>query len=783
MSVLAIAFLAGALVVQQCADLPRWTPLLLAVCGGLALVPTLRRRLWLKIAAAAICGACWTCWRAELLLEQKLDVVFEGRTLEVVGDVVSIPEVSAGSSTQFDLRPLTGAHCESATAFSGCTSLPRRIRLSWYDARSVVRAGERWRLEVRLRQPKAFANQGGFDYEGQLFREGIGATGYVRSSERNVRLARRGEFAPVLGARAQIAERIAEVLGDSPASGVIAGLAVGATGSISSDYWSVFGATGTTHLVAISGLHVTMIALCAMALGGVLWRLLPQPAWCARQDFAALCGGVVALAYALLAGFSVPTQRTLVMLLVAMGAGVCRRHQPARSVLAAALLAVLIVDPHSALSPGFWLSFVAVAALMLALERTTSASPLGEFARTQAVVTVALVPVTLMLFGSVSLIAPLVNVVAIPLFTLGLVPLTLLGVVTGWLAPSAGDSLFVAAAGLFEFAWPLFEQAAQWPGALVHSPKLAPWLLGSMAVAALVVLAPVPGRLRVLALFVALPLLFGRNSTLREGELDTDVLDVGQGLAVVLRTRNHVLVYDTGPSFRSGRSAGDFAVVPFLRAHGVSFIDLLVLSHGDSDHAGGAGSLVQALPIGSMRTGDGRVTLAVPTAACSNGETWVWDGAQFEFIHPGDDENWRSNDGSCVLRARSAAGTLLLTGDIELKAEAQLLRRGADVSADVVVVPHHGSRSSSTQAFVDRVKPRWALISAGHANRWGFPHAAVVERWCRSGAKLLSTDRAGQISIRWRRPAPALEVVAFRPVNRRYWHWRSSDADAPRCDG
>lgn len=759
---MALAFLAGIAIVETRAGLDgigRLTPVLILIA---VLIVLPRARL---VAIVAI-GILWATWRAELRLEERLNPALAGSDLTVAGEIVSIPERTA-RRVQFDFAP--------SASLAG--PLPAIIRLSWYDAPRAPQAAERWQFEVRLRPVRGFANAGGFDYEGQLFRESIGATGYVRASMANRLLGEAGWNRPILRLRAIIARRMTEVLADSSASGVLTGLAVGATLGITPEQWRVFSATGTTHLIAISGLHVTMVAALAMLMARAVWRSLRRPPRMPCLDVANLCGAAAATAYALLAGFSVPTQRTLAMLVVALAATWLRRAQPASHALALALIVVLLIDPHAALTPGFWLSFVSVAAILLTLAGGSQArSRVREFLHTQGAVTLALAPATLVLFGSISLIAPVANLLAIPLFSVVLVPLTLMGVAMLAVVPPAGEWLFGLAARVFESAWPALELAARWPSALVYLPTPPTWLALGLGAAAFVGILPFPARLRLLCVAVALPLACSPASRPARDELDVDVLDVGQGLAVVLRTQRHTLVYDTGPAFRSGRSAGELAVVPFLHEQGVRRIDLLVVSHADSDHSGGAAAIAAAIPVSSLRSGGVLPGIDVPGTRCLRGEAWNWDGVRFEFLHPTSGERWTPNEGSCVLRVATPRHSILLAGDIERTAEIHLHALGRLQPTDVVIVPHHGSRSSSTPELTRALHAAYAIVSAGYANRWGFPHEAVVKRWCTSGAVLIGTAQWGGVSLRFAATETAIRPSGYRLSHRRYWH-----AAAPRA--
>jgi competence protein ComEC len=794
--------LAGVLWLQTRPELHGWNhvaaPLLLASLAGVA-ARLLHRRVgvWAPVLALAAvvafaaAGVGWAGWRAQLDMAARGQAPAQWPVDRLVtGTVVSIPEHQTGR-LRFDFAP----------AAARSQGLPRRIRLSWYDVPVEVRAAERWQLQVRLRPPRGFANPGGFDYEGQLFREGVGAVGYVRAAPDNRRLAAAGVRRPVLQLRAVMVARIGQVVGDSPFRGVIAGLAVGATQDIAPEQWRVFQATGITHLIAISGLHVTLIAVLGMALVSLLWRLpwRPAPGRC-RRDVAVAVGAVAATGYALLAGFSVPTQRTLIMFLAALAALRLRRAQPPAHVLSLALMAVLLFDPHAALSAGFWLSFLCVAAILWTVSSRGRASggvsdsvpgrlfgaargAAAAFLHVQGAVTVILLPATLLLFGGVSAVAPLVNLLAIPYFSFLLVPAIVLALLLTGVAPQAGAGLLKLAAFSLEQTWPLLERAAALPGAFSWFQSPGPLLMTTLAASAVVIVTPLPWRLRALAALALLPLLFMPPQRPPPGGVWVTVLDVGQGLAVLVRTHGHALLYDTGPAFRGGRSTAGLAIVPFLRHAGVRRLDVLVVSHPDNDHAGGARTIVDAVKVDALRFGGNLPVIggAAPAAhACRRGQSWTWDAVRFEFVHPAPGAYWNRNDGSCVLRVVTAGGSVLLTGDVLARAERTLVAGGL-APADVVVVPHHGSRSSSTAEFVRAVQARQVIVSAGHLNRWGFPHPEVVRRWCEAGAWLSDTAGWGAVSVvidpRRGMQAPR----AYRLERRRYWHAAPAAAGRSPC--
>jgi competence protein ComEC len=763
----ALAFAAGVLWVATRATLQ--TPgIALALLAAVALLACRCPR---RLVIAFVVAVLWTWLRAWSGQPETLAPHVPGIDLTLTGDVVSLPEAQAGR-VQFDFAPREGR----------VAGLPSRLRLSWFDAPRAPCAAETWQLVVRLRAPRGFSNPGGYDYEGELFRAGVGATGYVRASALNRRLELRVEAYPVLALRAAIVRRIEEALPNSPAMGVLSGLAVGASQRISAEQWRVFAATGTTHLIAISGLHVTMVAALAMLLAQAAWRLPRRQApRGACADVSCLCGAVAALAYAVLAGFSVPTQRTVVMLLCALSAIWLRRAQPPANVLSLALIAVLLYDPHAALTAGLWLSFVAVAAIILGTGLLERSHPLRAFLATQAAVSVALVPATALLFGSVSMVAPAANLLAIPLFSALLVPGTLLAVALmpcRWLS----DLTLGGTANAFELAWPVLQWAASLPGALVHLATPGVWQAVLLCASALVLMAPVPLRLRTAGLLLFVALVAFHPARPAAGAFTLTTLDVGQGLSVVVRTRMHVLLFDAGPAFRSGRSAGELVVVPYLRHEGIAQLDMLVTSHADNDHAGGAAAVEQAFTVLTARHGgDKRRDARIPSSPCQRGEAWIWDGVTFEFLHPGAKETWSDNDSSCVLAITAGRTRALLTGDIERAAEERLLTHADFTQADIIVVPHHGSRSSSTEAFVTRASAKFAIVSAGAANRWHFPHDVVVARWCAAGTRVLGSAEWGAITIAVDSARGVTGVRSHRLERRRYWHAFSAQAGQPRC--
>jgi competence protein ComEC len=773
-----VAFLIGHCLIHSLSDLPAllpWAPL-----GLVTLL--VAARLQSRAACALLLGLAWAWGHAAARLAGELPDTLEGLDLQVQGHVVSLPKfigTDGGTDTnvQFELA-VESAHCPDAACADEPLRVPPRIALAWYDHEQLPAPGEAWQLTVRLKRRNGFANPGGFDYEGHLFRAGIGASGYVRVAADNRRLTAPAARHAVVRLRGWIARRIEQVLGPSPVLGIIQGLAVGDTHAIAADQWRVFAATGTTHLLAISGLHISMVAALAAWLGGgiVRWRGAQALRLTAIHG-QALAGAGAAFLYSLLAGWSVPTQRTLVMLAVYFVARCCQRHGSTADTLGIALIAVLLLDPFAPLAVGAWLSFGAVAIIALALRgHTRRAAPVANFARMQLLMAVGLAPLLIAAFGSLSLLAPLANAVAVPFFSFLIVPLVLLGALLAAVSLAAGSWWLGAVAWLLEQAWWVLQFLADQPLAVVYLP--APSLLVQLAMLCGAVLWVVPGiwPLKLVALMLCLPAFLDAPRTPQPGEFTMTVLDVGQGSAHVIETHRHVLVYDAGPAFRSGRDTGELVLLPYLRSRGIRHIDLLIVSHDDLDHRGGVRSLLAGLPV--RRVMFGPSVRSAPSQKwpmlrqpCQRGLAWTWDAVNFDMQHPGATSYARDNDSSCVLRVAAAGGSVLLTGDIERAAEDALLAAGI-VPSDIVLVPHHGSRTSSSAEFVAAVHARWAVVSAGYRNRWGMPKQDVVERWQASGAQLLLTSEHGaiQFTVGAHGIGPPRR---YRAAERRYW-WRES---------
>jgi competence protein ComEC len=729
-------FALGVCLLQRAPELPAPGWVLLP---ALALLVTWRRFRAARWVAPVLLGLMWSWLHAWWALQGVFPAAMEGRELELTGRIRGLVE-------QIDNGRRFVVAVESAVQGSDPAAWRGRIRLSWRGAVPDLHSGDLWRLRVRLKAPHGFSNPGGFDYEGWLFSRGIGATGYVRSDPRNLRLAPGGWSLDRW--REALRDRLRATPGDPAAVGLVVALTLGERSGVQRLDWEALTRTGTNHLVAISGLHVGILAGFAFFLTRLVWRRSARACqWLAAPRAAALAALATATGYAALAGFAVSTQRALVMLALVFGAVLLRRNLRPFNGLAAALVLVLLWDPFASLSAGFWLSFGAVAVLLFGMTRRPAAGGLvWRWARAQWLVALGLLPLLVLLFGRVSLVAPLVNLVAVPLFSLLLLPLVLAAAVValmlGWYLPLEGV-VWLLEQGLGLLAWVGAQPWAAW-----SFPQRPGWVWLPAFLGVLLLLAPrgLPGRWTGVPLL--LPLLLWPVPRPEPGAFRLSLLDVGQGLAAVIQTHGHLLVYDTGPRYASGFNTGEAVVTPFLRARGLDRIDHLILSHADNDHAGGLSGLLSQIPALRISSGEPRELEAGSARQCLAAQAWEWDGVRFRILAPVLPLPRGGNERSCVLQVSNRAGALLLTGDAELGSERALVaRHGNGLRSRVLVAGHHGSRTSTSPALLAAVRPEWVLYSAGYRNRYGFPRPEVRERVARAGADQGTTIRGGALEL------------------------------------
>ena len=792
----ALSFVAGVWLLQLRSELPALWPACLLAVPLIALVVALRvrglraSRLIVACLTSAAMGFFWAAWFAQQRLADELPALWESRDIHLVGVIAKLPQsFERGIRFELDVERVLTADAK----------VPSRISLSWYGTWNQVgragtvselHVGERWQFAVRLRRPHGTANPHGFDYEAWLLERGIRATGYVRAQATPIRVE------PFVVRPGYVVERLREVararilaaLPDHIAAGVIAALVMGDQRAITSEQWTTFTRTGVNHLVSISGLHITMIAALLFALVDALWRhsvrlTLALPA----RKAAVICALGGALFYAAIAGFAVPAQRTVYMLSVAAVALWLGQISSAAAVLCAALFVVTVLDPWAVLAPGFWLSFGAVALILyVSLGRLRPPHWLIVWMRTQWAVTLGLVPALLVLFQQVSLVSPIANAFAIPVISWIVVPIALIGTVM----PAPIDFVLRLAHEVMAYTLRALEWLASAPDGVWQQHAPLPWAVLSAFVGIAWMLLPrgFPGRwcgfVLIVPLFTAVP----RGPDY--GSAWVTVLDVGQGLAVVIRTASHTLLYDTGPYYSQEADSGNRIVVPFLRAVGVRRLDGIIITHADNDHAGGAGSVAAAVPIGWLASSippEHPLHAAIgDSRPCFAGQRWQWDGVDFEMLHP----SWhsytvpamRANDRSCVLRVEALGRRILLAGDAEARSEREMLARVPEkLQADILVVPHHGSTTSSSVEFIAGVRPEVAVFTVGYRNRFGHPRPEILQRYLDYGSRLLRTDHHGALSFDIE--PGSVHLRAHRAERKRYWQDPIAIPASPRANG
>lgn len=801
-----IAFVLGVAILQNMSTLPSPLTAFLLFCSACLFAATARRmrpagRITACCASAALLGFLWAGAFASYYLAQELPTEWEGRDITLIGTVDSLP-VAFQQGVRFNFA------VERVLAQDGeVPVVPGRLALSWYSAfnrdelQSVpqMRPGERWQLTVRLRRPHGNANQYVFDYEVWLLEQNLRATGSVRA-DRNLRLKnqRLDPFVfsinnTIERSRGWLRDRIYDALPEHPYVGVIIALVIGDQRAIDQSDWKIFNRTGIGHLISISGLHITMIAGMCAGLVHALWRRsfftrAQLPLLLPAQKAAALAGALAALAYVALAGFGVPAQRTLYMLSVVAVALWTGRITNVSHVLCAALGIVVVLDPWAVLWPGFWLSFGAVAIILYASagravlqyssETSRSASmvaTLKSASHTQYVVTIGLVPLTMLLFGQISLVSPIANAVAIPLVSFLVTPLALAGSV---IPGKFGVWLLQGAHFLIEQLALLLGWLSSFPTAIWNAPIPPTWIFIAALVGTLWLLAPRGWPARWLGLAALLPLALNAPVRPAAGEIWVTAFDIGQGMSLLIETSHHRLLYDTGPAYSPESDGGTRVILPYIKGRGIVALDGLVVSHSDTDHVGGALSVLDELSVGWVSSSLPLEHPVVERAAlhkrCEAGQSWSWDGVRFDMLHPTavsyESTKWKPNARSCTLKISVGEHSILLAGDIEAVQEAELIEReGERLASTVLLAPHHGSGTSSTMPFLQEVSPRIALFQVGYRNRYRHPKTEVFERYGTLGIERIRTDESGMVTLRF---GTELVKGEFRKEHARYWHHR-----------
>lgn len=754
----AVMLLLGVLAVQWLTVLPsRWVCVAMAfsACCLLAAGRHGRAMAW------CLLGIAWACWRGSISMEARLPRDLEGQDIQLVGRVADLPwrrDDAAGFLMQVEQASLKGEPL----------SLPGRVRVSWYNTAPALPPCSRWQLTVRVRRPRGTINPGGSDSERSALERNIVAVGYVREGDDN-RLLDNPAWC-INGLREAITRGIAARVGDAHDAALLKAFSVGDTRDLTQHDWEVARANGIPHLIAISGFHVGVAALFGVGLARLVYLLFPRcglrlPRPQALAALSLLAAGI----YSALAGFGLPTVRTLLMIAVVAIARSLRRQTSGPQMLALALFAVLVLDPLAILSAGFWLSFVGVAFLMLCMgtQGRGLRAFLHELSAGQLVMTLSLLPLTVWFFGESSLVGALSNLIAVPFVSFVIVPVTLVGMILLGACPPLAQPVFWCAAKLSHAQWWLLERMATWPGAHWYLPEVSAGALVLATLGAAWLFMPRGVPMRWLSVWLFLPLLWPSRPPLAPGAFQLWMLDVGQGLSVVVRTEHHALVYDAGARFPSEFDLGEAVVLPSVHALGIRRLDLLIASHADNDHAGGIPAVAAAFPDADRYAGEPE-RMTIPMRGCEPGMAWSWDGVSIRVLHAAG-ASAPANDRSCVVLVEGRGGRVLLTGDMTSAVEPAVAAAMPDGPPLVLSVPHHGSRTSSSVAFIRATAPVLALVSAGWRNRFHHPSSVVMQRYDDAGVPWLNTAASGAVQVDFPTDGPPVVRARWRLRQSRYW--------------
>ncbi len=752
----AVFLLSGVCWVQSWASLlPFWLSLTCVFTGAWA---WWKNENILRCLAVFLFGVGLANSHGDWALSQRIHANLE---TEITGQVEGLPIRDEDSvSFEFHISDSKDKHL-----------IGKKVRLGWYGDAPGLEAGTHWKFQVQLRPPRGLQNPGGFDFERRALEQNIAATGYVKSNAQHQRLK---AGAGVDHWRENLSKKIQTQV-DNDQARFVQALALGDTRQLSDEDWQILRATGLTHLIAISGFHVGLVAGFAALCCYLFYFSFPRlgRVW-PRQQSMALSAMLLAFTYTAVAGFALPTWRTFLMIAVVAMAKLSSRPIRISQSLALALIAILVFDPLAVLAPGFWLSFVGVAWLVWCLpsnpgeHHLTRMQQVKLFLKSQWIALLGLLPLSLWFFGQTSVLGPLTNIVGIPWISLVVVPLALLGLLFSSVHIGSAAFFWKLSAGAMQILWWGLEIISDWPQALLWLPEPSILTLSLSLIGAFILLLPraVPGKW--LAVILFLPLLFPRLDKPQANEFDIAIIDVGQGLSALVKTQNHALLYDAGPAKIGGFDAGESVVVPALHAVGIRHLDRIVISHGDNDHAGGLASVIKAYPEAPVVASEG--SLKIKSGACLREEKWVWDGVNFEFLHPPAFFPYLANDSSCVLRIEAGGKVALLTGDIGKHIEYRLVKEQPEkIRADLLQVPHHGSETSSSPEFLNAVNPDLALVASGADNRFGHPRQSVVERYQDREIQLAASPQHG-----WMRIRVSKNGLEWRESRRqsaaRYWH-------------
>lgn len=748
-----LAFWAGIIWIQNCVALVSDQQLGLLV---LIAVSSWKYRAW---PLCCLClGLIWASLFGIQRMADRIPPALIQKELSVEGYISSLPQQHPHhQSFDFVVRIPDG-------------HFPHKLRLNWYNA-PPLEAGQSWQLKVKLKPPHGTLNPAGFDYETWLFANGFDATGYVSASNLPDDQSTLNLQQWISRWRNDLAKRIDLALPEGQQNAIIKALTLGSQNGITQRQWQLYQQTGLIHLIVISGSHISLIAGLVFVLVRKAWvriGLMAVPSHLPAAIFSWLAG----LIYGALAGFSIPTLRAVVMLSILMLALVWQRHTSAWQIFKTAVTGVLIIDPPAVLQTGFWLSFLAVALLIhLAHGRLGKTSNWREFIFNHFASSFGLSPLLLVYFQQLSLVTPLANAIAIPVLGIIIVPVALIALILLYLLPGLAHYLLMACDSLLVYLELVMQWMVQIPHAYLNLPQPGFYAAigAGLGVLLLTTAKGFPGKQLALCYFA--PVFFVNFSRPAYAEIKMNVLDVGQGLAIVIATQNHTLVYDTGSHMPDGLDMGHAVVLPYLYQQAVNKLDYLIISHGDNDHSGGAASILENLPVSKVLSSDPRWAETEHGSYCQTGQNWQWDGVEFTFLSPPSPAFIKENNNSCVLQIKTNGQNILLTGDIEQEAETWLSEqfRGL-LRHQILLVPHHGSKTSSTEAFLAQVQPELSIISSGYLNRFHFPHPSVVARYQQFASRSLNTATSGAIELETH--GDRLSVQTQRQQQKNYWRYQ-----------
>lgn len=760
MTLFIISFLFGCSSIIWFSNIPNL--ILLGLCTILSLLIffRLKNRLLLLFVGFS-CGLFWVMLFSTLHLDHRIDKSVEGKDISIKGTVTSIPMIDQ-NNVSFNFK----------TDDFNQQKRKLNLKLTWYETQTYLQAGETWRLTVRLKRPHGFMNPGGFDYEAQLFEENIAATGYVVNTPDNYQLSATKYSYPITKLRQTIQTAVTAHFSHDSLVGFLPALLVGSRQYITQPQWQVLRATGTNHLIAIAGLHIGLVAGFIFVMISFLWRqsyhltlLIPA------KQIAAIFSVFSALCYSFLAGFPIQTQRAMIMLSILLFVVLIKRHLLPWQTYFYALIIVLILNPLNVVMAGFWMSFVAVAVIIYGMQgRLSNRGIWWEWGRVQYVIMIGLIPVTMFIYHETSSVGLMANIIAVPWFAFVIMPLCVLSLFFFMFSHQLAYLCLWLVLRNLHILWAILTFLSQQTISLWHPANLSIITLISASIGILLLLASKGFYCRELCIIFFLPLFFSPKNVPQSGDIWFTLLDVGQGLSAIIQTKNHTMIYDTGPKFSENFNAGDAVIIPYLQVNNIWRINTIMISHGDSDHIGGSFAIIKSLSVNQILT-------IVPqrfqshAAFCYAGERWVWDDVTFEVLWPMQGDYFNDNNSSCVLKVSNGKESILLTGDIQKPVEEKLIEQyQTELHSTILVAPHHGSKTSSSFPFINAVKPTFVLYGVGYRNRFHFPNKSVVNRYHLVGVTQYQTSDAGAIMFKISQNKLIVPPTLYRVTHHHLWN-------------